>query len=156
MLCTFVVLRSRFAFHKAVVLECAYMWSLFSATQLRFWVMPSGLLFILDAAVWQHSFSLSFALSHVACAIHSVLWSGLSWNKVSPWTSLLCLTLWSVYMNQIWELMSVKFPRETQWPRFSPGCCMPLSKCWLLSAKLNEPAVYTNQWILPGDFGFRS
>lgn len=155
MLCAFVVLWSRFAFHKAVVLECAYMWSLFSATQLRFWVMPSSLLFGLGTAVWKHSFSLSFALPHVACSIHSMLWSGLSWNKVSPWMSLLCLTLWSVYVNQIWKLMSLNFPSETQCPRFSSGCCMTLTKCWLLSAKLDVPTVYTYQWILL-EFGFKS
>lgn len=77
----------------------------------------------------------------VACPIHSMLWSGPSWNKASAWMSLLFLTLWLVYMNQIWELMPVNFPSETQCPCFTSGCCMPLSKCWLLLAKFGVPTV---------------
>lgn len=143
MLCAFVVLRSRFAFHKAVVLECTFAYVI---------LVLCHTTEVFGNAEWPAvqpgcSVHLVYPLLsaglviHVACHVHSMLWSGLSQNKVSTWTSLLCLTLWSVYMNQIRELMSVNFLSDTQCPRLSSGCCMPLSKCWLLSAKLGVPTV---------------
>lgn len=75
----------------------------------------------------------------VACHIQSMLWSGISWNEVSPHISLGSLI--SVCESNMRAEVCQLFLSGTQCPHFSSGCCMTLSKCWLLSAELGVSAL---------------